>query len=586
MAALVGLLRSVPGVRLLRRYERKWLRYDLVAGLVLTALLVPQGMAYAALAGLPPVNGLYASAIALFAYAMFGPSPNLVIGPDSALAPMTAAAVVPLLVKPGDPAEAVKLAGTLTILMGVICIAAGLARLGTITELLSKPVRIGYLNGLAIIVFTGQLPKLFGFSTTATTVAAQLRAFADGVRDGLVVPAAAVIGIMSLIIILACRRWLPAIPGVLVAVVGAIVVTAALDLTEHGVKVAGAVPRGLPTPALPLSSVHDMLNLVLPAAGIAFVALADTSTLSRSFTAKGEDPANPSAEIVALGAANVAVGLFRGFPVSASGGRSAVAQSSGARTQLTGVIGAAAIVVVLLVANGLLTNLPLAALAAIIISGSIRLFDYQALAWMYRVRKSELLLTLAAMLGVVIFGVLQGIVVAVALSLAAFIRRAWRPYSAVLGRVTGERGWHDVERRPGAVQIPGLFLYRFDAPLFFANADYFARQVTTAVEVTQPPIRWVIVAAEPITDIDTSAADAIADLLDHLQRLGITLAFAELKGPPKDRLRRYGLYEQIGDERFYSTLTLAIDDYLTSTATPWVDWTKREEVPPDTPVST
>jgi MFS superfamily sulfate permease-like transporter len=331
--------------------------------------------------------------------------------------------------------------------------------------------------------------------------------------------------------------------------------------------------------------VHDIVKLVLPAAGIAFVALADTSTLSRSFTAKGEDPADPSSEIVALGAANVAVGLFRGFPVSASGGRSAVAPASGARTQLTGVFGAAAIVIVLLVANGLLSDLPLAALAAIIISGSIRLFDMPSLVWMYRVRRSELLLTLAAMLGVVVFGVLQGIVVAVALSLAAFIQRAWRPYSAILGRVTGERGWHDIERHPEAVQIPGLFLYRFDAPLFFANADYFARRVTSTVEVAQPPIQWVIVAAEPITDIDTTAADALDDLIAALQREHIVLAFAELKGPPRDRLRSYGLYDRIGADHFYPTLSLAIDDYLTKTGTPWIDWTDRDELPPDPAVS-
>jgi len=583
LAGLSQVAGRVPGLRLARGYQRRWLRGDVVAGVALTVLLVPQGMAYAELAGLPPVTGLYTTVIALLSYAVFGPSRVLVLGPDSALGPLIAATILPLVGADGDPAQAVALAGMLAVLMGLLCIVAGFVRLGILAELLAKPVRIGFLNGIAVVVLVSQLPKLFGFSTDATGLLDEVEAFVRGVADGRTVPAALVIGVASLAVIVGFREWFPKVPGILIAVVGAAAATTVFSLTEHGVSVVGPIPAGFPTPAFPSVSLHDIGALLVAAAGIAFVTLTDTVTLSRSFAGARADAVDANQEIVALGVANVAAGCFQGFPVSASASRTAVAETAGSRTQLTGVIGAVAIIVILVADGGLARDLPQSTLAAIIIAAALRLFDLGTLRWLWRVRRSEFFLSIAALLGVAVVGVLEGIVVAIVLSLANFVRRAWRPYDAVLGRIPGRKGYHDIDRHPEAQQIPGLVLYRFDAPLFFANAELFAHRVIETVRADEDPTRWVIVAAEPMTDVDTTGAEALERLLDDLEHRGIVLAFAELKGPVKDRLHSYGLYDRIGDGRFYPTLGTAIDGYLTVTGTEWVDWSDRDDagqVPP------
>jgi high affinity sulfate transporter 1 len=564
--------RFVPGFRLVRTYRREWVRADLLAGLGLIALLVPQGMAYAELAGLPPVTGLYTTLVALLAYAAFGPSRILVLGPDSALGPLIAAALLPLIGAGGDPTKAVALAGMLALLMGALCVAAGFARLGVLAELLSKPVRIGFLNGIAVVVFVGQLPHLFGFSSDAHGLADEARTFVRGVGDGRTVPAALLVGLGTLAVILVAHTLRPGIPGVFLAIVGAGIATAALDLTVHGVTVVGAIPSGLPVPTFPAVGLADVGSLLAAAAGMAFVTLTDTTVLSRSLAAKRGEQIDANQEIVALGAASIAAGLFQGFPVSVSASRTAVAESSGSRTQMTGVVAATGIVVVLVAAAGLGRFLPTSALAAVIISASLALFDVRSLIWLGRVRRSELLLSLGALLGVGILGVLPGIGVAIALSLGDFVRRAWRPYDAVLGRIPGRKGYHDIDRHPEAQEIPGLVLLRFDAPLFFANANAFTDRVIAAIDERGETIRWVIVAAEPITDIDTTAAEGLEELLDELESRGVELAFAELKGPVKDRLRRYDLYERVGDEHMFPTLGTAIDGYLAATGTVWADW--------------
>ncbi|MGZ6978201.1 MAG: SulP family inorganic anion transporter [Acidimicrobiia bacterium] len=564
--------RHVPGFQLLRTYRHEWLRHDLVAGLVLTALLVPQGMAYAKLAGLPPVTGLYTTVLALATYFVVGPSRVLMLGPDSALGPMIAAAVLPLVGSDGDPAKAVALAGMLALMMGGVCILAGIARLGVIAEFLSKPVRVGYLNGVAVIILVGQLPVLFGFGTDATGLLDEATAFARGLRDGDTVWAALAIGLASLAVIIVCRRFWPRVPGALLAVVGAAIAVRVLDLTEHAVAVVGSTPSGFPSPSLPHVGPGDAATLFVAAAGMAFVMLTDTSTVSRSLAAKRGERVDTNDEILALGAANVGAGLFQGFPVSASASRTIVAESSGARTQVTGLVGAVLIVALLISESDLGRYLPSAVLAAIITAAAFELFDLATLRWLWRVRPSELLLSMTALLGVAIVGVLEGIVVAIVLSLGSFVMRAWRPYDAVLGRVPGRKGYHDVDRHTDAVLIPGLVLFRFDAPLFFANSELFVDRIMRSIAARADPIRWVIVAAEPITDIDTTGAEILGELLDELQANDIELAFAELKGPVKDRLRSYDLYDRIGDGRFFPTLGTAIHAYVDETATPWVDW--------------
>ncbi len=554
----------------------------MIAGLVLTVLLVPQGMAYAELAGLPAVTGLYTTVLALVAYAMFGSSRFLVLGPDSALGPLIAAAILPLVGARGDPARAVALAGALALLMGAFCIGAGFARVGVVAELFSKPVRIGFLNGIAVAVFVSQLPKLFGFTTAATGVYREAEAFAEGLRDGRAVGAALLVGVGSLAVILGCRHWWPKVPGILIAVVAAAAATRLFDLAAEGVAVVGPIPSGFPIPTVPDVGFHDLAALLVAAAGMAFVTLADSTALSRSIAAGRGEHTDANREIIALGAANTAAGLFQGFPVGASSTRTAVAQSAGSKTQLAGLVGAAVITVILVVGSGLGRNLPQATLAAIVIAAAFLLFDLGSLRWFWEVRRSELYLSVAALLGVVGLGVLEGIAVAIALSLGDFVRRAWRPHDAVLGRIRGRKGYHDVDRHPDAVQIPGLVIYRFDAPLFFANAELFAERLAVGIRERDDETRWVIVAAEPITDIDTTGAEILRRVLDDLDAEGVTLAFAELKGPVKDLLRRYGLYDRIGDEHVFPTLGTAIRGYLRATDTVWVDWSDEEGGAPTT----
>jgi high affinity sulfate transporter 1 len=534
-------------------------------------------MGYAQAAGLPPITGLYATIVPLLAYAVFGPSRVMVLGPDSALAAVIAGIILPLGGR--DPARAVALAGMLAILTGLMILLAGLARLGFVTELLSRPVQLGYLYGIAITITVGQLPKLFGFSVDGTGLLSEAWGFVQGLARGGTNRAALAVGLAGIVVILGLRRLWPGFPGVIVAVGLGIAAVAAFDLTQQGVQVIGPLPQGLPSFAFPDVRLDDLPLLFGGALGIALVAVADTTVLSQSLATRRREVVDPNQELVALGAANLAAGLFHGFPISASASRTPVAISAGARTQLTPLVGATAIILLLLVAPGALRNLPQPMLAAVVITAAIGLVDAHAVRRLYRVRRPEFVLWLTAFLGVAVLGVLVGILVAIVLSLADFVRRAWRPYDAVLGREDELKGYHDLERHPNARQVPGLLLYRFDAPLFFANADYFRGRISDLVATTTPPTRWVVVAAEPITDIDSTAADALLELLRELRQQQVVLAFAEMKGPVKDRLRRYGLYTQVGTERFFPTVGTAVDGYLRATGMKWVDWEERPDEP-------
>ena len=573
--------RWVPGLRTLREYQRSWLASDLVAGLVLTALLVPVGMGYAQAAGLPPITGLYATIVPLVAYAILGPSRVMVLGPDSSLAAVIAAVILPL--GGDDPETAVALAGALAVITGLIILVAGIARLGFVTELLSRPVQLGYLYGIAVTILVGQLPKLCGFSIEGRGLLTEIRDFAQGVADGQVNRAALAVGLAGIVVILVLRRFWRKVPGVAVAVVVGIAAVAIFDLEAEGVEVVGVLPEGLPTLVFPSVDLADLGALFSGALGIALVAVADTTVLSQSLAAQRNESVDPDQELRALGAANLASGLFQGFAISSSSSRTPVAVSAGARSQLTPLVGAVAITLLLVFAPGLLRDLPLPMLAAIVITAAIGLIDVAAVRRLYRVRRSEFVLWLAAFGGVALLGVLIGIFTAILLSLADFVRRAWRPHDAVLGREDELKGYHDIDRHPGARQVPGLLLYRFDAPLFFANAAWFRRRVKGLVAEAAHPVRWVVVAAEPVTDVDTTAADTLDQLLRELREQQVTLAFAELKGPVKDRLRRYGPYDAIGPDHFFPTIGTAVNAYVTATGTTWVDWEERPAPAPDTP---
>ena len=553
--------RAVPGLRLVLSYQRRWLAKDLMAGLVLTAILVPQGMAYAELAGLPAITGLYTSVLCLVGYALMGPSRILVLGPDSSLGPMIAATILPLVGADGSPTKAIALASMLALLVGGTMILAGVARLGFVADLLSKPTQIGYMTGLSLTILVGQLPKLFGFSVSADNLIGELKGFVKGVSSGETVGAAVAVGLFSLAVILLIQRLAPRVPGVLVAVVLAIIATVAFDLASHGVKLVGTLPRGVPPLTLPGVSLSDLGVLVAGALGIALVALTDTISTASAFAARHGTEVNADQEMIGIGTANVAAGLFQGFPVSTSGSRTAVAEQSGAKTQVAGLVGAGVILVMLVALPGLFKDLPQPTLAAVVIAAALSLADLAGMQHLFAVRKAEFALAVAAFLGVALLGVLPGIGIAVGLSILNVFRRSWRPYTTTLGRVRGTPGFHDVAVHPEADQLTGLVIFRFDAPLFFANTRAFREQVRSLVSAN-PQLRWLVVAAEPITDVDTTAADMLEQLDEALNQQGISLVFAELKHPVREKIDRYELTRTIDPSHFFPTVEAAVAAFL------------------------
>ena len=551
----VGLLaRWAPGTTLLTRYRRRWLRSDLVAGVVLAALLVPQGMAYAELAGLPPVTGLYTTVACLIGYALFGPSRILVLGPDASLGPMIFAAIAPLAVT-DDPAELVALAGMLALLVAAIEIALGLGKLGFVADLLSKEVQIGYMVGLGFTIIVGQLPKLFGFSTDADGFVDEVRAFISGL-DARNTYATA-IGLASLALMLILPRFTSRIPAVLITVVVSTLAVSLFDLTAHGVSTVGSLPQGLPRPQFPSVDLSDIGPLFAAAIGIALVSLADTIATSTSFAAKRGDEVDASQEMIGIGAGNAFAGLFQGFPVSSSASRTAVAEQSGAKSQVTGLVGAASVAAMLLFLPDLLANLPNSALAAIVIGAAVSLMGFSTLARFLRVRLSAFVLALTAMLGVVFFGVLEGILIAVGLSILLFFKRGWWPTGEVLGRVDSLDGWHRIAVYPHAAEVPGVIVFRWEAPLFFANANQFSRKVLH-LTAAQPDVRCVVIQCDAITDIDVTAADVLERLDAELERRGVDMVFVELRTRLHHLLEDYGLLETFGRRHFYESIDAAL----------------------------
>jgi len=560
-------LRWMPGLEVLRRYQAAWLPSDVAAGLVLTTMLVPVGIAYAVASGLPGINGLYATIVPLLAYALFGPSRIFVLGPDSALAAVILSVVLPL--SAGDPGRAVALAGMMAIVSGAVCILIGLLHLGFVTDLLSKPIRYGYMNGIALTVLISQLPKFFGFSIDQAGPLRDVVRIARALLAGDANWVASAIGAGTLATILLLNPF-KRIPGLLVAVVGATLVVGLLGLGERfGVKVLGPLPQGLPSFALPVISVADLGQVAIGGCAVALVAFADTSVLSRTYAARTKTPVDPNQEMIGLGAANLAAGLFQGFAISSSASRTPVAEAAGAKTQLTGVVGAIAVGLLLVLAPNLLSDLPNSALAAVVIAAAIGLFEFKDLRRIYRIQRWEFWLSIVCFAGVAVFGAIPGIGLAIAIAVIEFLWDAWRPHHAVLGRVDGIRGFHDIARYPEARRIPGLVLFRWDAPLFFANAELFRQRVHDGVATSPTPVRQIIIAAEPVTSIDVTSADMLTELDQSLREAGIALHFAELKDPVKDKLKRFELFDRFGAGRFHPTVGAAVDDYLEAYSVAW-----------------
>jgi high affinity sulfate transporter 1 len=568
-----GWLRWLPGLRTLREYQLGWLPHDLMAGLVLTTMLVPVGIAYAVASGVPGIYGLYATIIPLLAYALFGPSRIMVLGPDSSLAAVILAVVLPL--SGGDPLRAVALAGMMAIVSGILCIGAGLARLGFITELLSKPIRYGYMNGIALTVLISQLPKMFGFSVADGGPLQKSSAIIAGVLAGRVNWAACMIGVGTLAVILLLKKK-KRVPGILIAVVGATVIVGAFGLaTSAHVAVLGILPQGLPAFALPWISYADLVPVLMGGGAVALVSFADTSVLSRTYAVRNRTYVDPNQEMVGLGVANLAAGLFQGFPISSSASRTPVAEAAGAKTQVTGVVGALAVALLLVAAPALLRHLPSSALAAVVIASAIGLIEITDLRRIYRIQRWEFWLSIGCFVGVAVLGAIPGIGLAIVIAVIEFLWDGWRPHSAVLGRADGVKGYHDLTRYPQARLIPGLVLFRWDAPLFFANAELFQERVLDAAAASPTPVRWLVIAAEPVTSVDVTAADVVAELDETLRAAGIELCFAEMKDPVKDKLKRFGLFAQLGEETFFPTLGAAITRYLETYPVEWDDWEHR-----------
>ena len=559
----------LPGLLTLRRYQASWLRHDIVAGIVLATMLVPVGIAYAEASGLPGIYGLYATIVPLLAYALFGPSRILVLGPDSSLAAVILGVVLPL--SGGDPARAVALAGMMAVVSGTVCILAGAARLGFVTELLSKPIRYGYMNGIALTVLISQLPKLFGFSIEGHGPLRDLWEMAEAILGGKTNWTALAIGAGTLAVILLLKNS-KRLPGVLIAVVGATAIVGALDLGARAdVSVLGQLPQGLPGFAIPWITAADIIPVLIGGCAIALISFADTSVLSRAYAARLRTNVDANQEMVGLGAANLAAGFFQGFPISSSASRTPVAEAAGARTQLTGVVGALVVALLLLAAPNLLRDLPNAALAAVVIASAIGLIEITDLVRIFRIQRWEFWLSIVCFVGVAVLGAIPGIGVAIAIAILEFLWDGWRPHSAVLGRPEGVDGYHDITRYPNARQIPGLVLFRWDAPLFFANAELFKERALEAVAQAPTPVRWLVVTAEPVTSVDVTAADVLVELDETLHAAGIELCFAELKDPVKDKLRRFGLFARIGEQRFFPTIGAAVSRYLESHHVDWVD---------------
>jgi high affinity sulfate transporter 1 len=547
----------LPGLTQFRGYQRDWLRGDVVAGLTVAAYLVPQVMAYATVAGLPPVVGLWAALVPLAVYAVLGSSRQLSVGPESTTALMTATALGPLAA--GDPGRYAALAAAVTLLVGALCFIGGLVRLGMLAELLSRPVLVGYMTGVAAIMIGSQLGKVTGISVEGDEFVDQVRSFA-AVLDQVHWPTLA-LSAAVLVVLLALDRLVPRLPGPLIGILLATAVVAAFSLDSNGIKVIGDIPGGLPTPSVPGVPLADMTTLLLPAVGIAIVAFSDNVLTARTFAARHNQRIDANAELRALGVCNVGTGLMHGFPVSSSGSRTALGDALGSRTQLYSVVTLVFVVIVMLAGRGVLSHFPMAALGALVVYAALRLVDVPEFKRLARFRRSELVLALATTVSVLLFGVLYGVLVAIALSILDLLRRVARPHDAILGFVPGVAGMHDIDDYPAAKPVPGLVVYRYDAPLFFANAENFRERALAAVDDSPVPVEWFVLNAEANVEVDLTALDVLDQLRAEFASRGIVFAMARVKQDLRDALDAAGLVDRIGEDRIFMTLPTAVEAY-------------------------
>jgi sulfate permease, SulP family len=551
------LINWIPGIAQFRGYERAWLRGDILAGITVAAYLVPQVMAYATVAGLPPVAGLWAAIAPLAVYSLLGSSRQLSVGPESTTALMTAVVLAPLVV--GDPTRYAALAAAVALLVGVVCLVGGMARLGFLANLLSRPVLIGYMAGVAVVMIASQLGKISGISVRGDEFIDQVEAFATGIREVHWPTVALAVSVLLLLGVLA--RWAPRAPGPIIAVLVATASVAALSLDARGIAVVGRIPSGLPTPSIPSVSLSDLATLFIPAVGIAIVAFSDNVLTARAFATRKGDEIDGNAELRAVGMCNIAAGITHGFPVSSSGSRTAIGDVVGGRTQLYSLITLGCVVVVMVFASGVLALFPTAALGALVVYAALHLIDVSEFRRLARFRRSELILALATMAAVLGLGVLYGVVVAIALSILELLRRLAHAHDSVLGFVPGIAGMHDIDDYPDAERVPGLVVYRYDAPLCFANADDFRNRAMAAVNANPDPVEWFVLNAESNVEVDLTALDSLDQLRAELSRRGIVFAMARVKQDLRESLTAAGMLDTIGEDRIFMTLPTAVEDF-------------------------
>lgn len=556
----------ISGLALLRRYQRSWLRHDLLAGVTVAAYLVPQVMAYATVAGLHPVTGLWAALPALVIYAVLGSSPSLSMGPEATTALMTAIAIGPL--AGGNPARYAELATVLALLVGLMSIGAWVLRLGFLADLLSRPVLVGYMAGLALIMIVNQLGRVTGVRVTGQAFVAQLTSFARGISEARPAAAGLAAAVLAFLLLLRWRR--PGAPGPVLAMLLATVVVAVFSLSSHGVAVVGPIPAGLPVPGLPAIHLSAVQELLLPAFTVLIVGFSDDVLTARSFARRSEQII-PNRELLALGVANAGSSLLRGFPVSSSATRTAIAVSTGSRTQVYSLAAAASVVAVVLFARPVLAHFPVAALGAIVIYAAIALIDVTAFRRLLAFRRTELLIAVSACAGVLAFNILYGVLVAIGLSVADLLVRVARPHDAIQGIVPGLAGMHDVDDYPQAHTIPGLVVYRYDAPLFFANAENFKRRAVAAADQHGGPVRWFVLNVEANVEVDFTALEAVEAVRQEIIAVGAVFALARVKQDLLARLQSFGLADKIGAELLFPTLPTAVAAYQT--------WAARQEPP-------
>ena len=562
--------RLLPGVDSLTRYERAWLRGDVLAGITVAAYLVPQVMAYAEVAGLPAVVGLWAVLVSLPVYAVFGSSRQLSVGPESTTALLAATVVAPMAA--GDPARYAALAAALALIVGALCLLAWLLRLGFVADLLSKPVLVGYLAGVGVLMITSQLGKTTGVPVEGDTVVSQLASFLRGL-DEMHGPTVLLSSAVLVLLFVGAHRF-PRAPVPLVVMVLAALVTTVLDLQADGIRVVGDVATGLPRPGVPDVSAADLIALLLPAVGVTVVAYTDNVLTARAFAVRNGYRIDANQELLALGAANVATGFAQTFPVSSSGSRTVIGEALGSRSQLYSLITVVVVAVTLLVGGPVLASFPVAALGAIVIWAATRLIDIREFRRIARFRRSELILALATTASVLAVDILYGVLIAVALSILDLLRRVARPHDGILGYAPGVAGMHDIDDYPNARTVPGLVVYRYDAPLCFANAEDFTRRALASIDLAGADAEWFVLNAEANVELDVTSADALEELRQELGRRGIVFGMARVKQDLRDELAAAGLVERIGVERIFPTLPTAVAAYVSA-------YTARHGVPPE-----